>query len=185
MASQNSSSQDQRASFLPAFVRASTLHVGAAAAAASLRTELVDGGLIEEGEFNQAFAVARLTPGTILLAFYAGLGFRLGAWRGAVLALGVGSVLPSLIATSIAAAYIRFSGNPLVALGMQGARAGALAVLLWAAFHLGRPLFRQHRARSAAFAIVVLALTLTLHVPPFLTLLAAGAAGAVVFRSNP
>jgi chromate transporter len=166
-------------------VRASTLHVGAAAAAASLRAELVDSGRIGEGEFNQAFAVARLTPGTVLLALYAGLGFRLAAWRGAVLALSVGSVLPSVIATAIAAAYVRYSGNPLVTLGMQGARAGALAVFLWAAVHLGRPLLRQHRARSAAFAIVVLAVTLTGQVPPFLTLLVAGAAGGVVFHRNP
>jgi hypothetical protein len=43
---------------LPMLVRASGLHVGAAAAAASLRDDLVGGGHLSEQEFNRCYAVA-------------------------------------------------------------------------------------------------------------------------------
>ena len=56
---------------LTSFLRASSLHVGAAAAAASLRHDLIDDGSVAPADFDAAFAVARLTPGTNLLALYA------------------------------------------------------------------------------------------------------------------
>ena len=71
---------------LASFLRASTLHVGAAAAAASLREDLADQSLTSS-EFDEAYAIARLTPGTNLLAMYTLLGERLAGWRGATTAL--------------------------------------------------------------------------------------------------
>lgn len=41
------------------FVRASSLHVGAAAAAAALRKDLVETGRLASGAFDEAYAVAR------------------------------------------------------------------------------------------------------------------------------
>jgi hypothetical protein len=59
---------DERRPFpLVEFIRASSLHVGAAAAAAALR-DLVDSGRLPSGAFAEAYAVARVTPGTNLLA---------------------------------------------------------------------------------------------------------------------
>lgn len=70
----------QSRSALGAFVRASSLHIGAAAATVSLREELVrDHGLTPE-DVDAAYAVSRVTPGTNLLALYALLGHRLGGW---------------------------------------------------------------------------------------------------------
>lgn len=139
---------------------------------------------MHEAVFSESFAVARLTPGTNHLALYAALGFRLAGWRGALTTLTVGTVLPSLIATAMATAYVRYSGDPLVAQGMHGARAGAVAVLVWAVACLARPLVRKHRMRGIAFAMVVLTVALTGRVPVFLILLAAGVAGAIFFRRD-
>ena len=61
------------------FIRASSLHVGAAAAAAALRRDLVDTGRLPSASFDEAYAVARLTPGTNLLAMYTLLGEKLSA----------------------------------------------------------------------------------------------------------
>jgi chromate transporter len=165
-------------------MRASSLHIGGAAAAASLRTDLVERGHMNEAAFTESYAVARLTPGTNHLALYAALGFRLAAWRGAALTLTVGTVPPSLIATAIATLYVRYSGHPLVAQGMHGARVGAVAVLVWAVACLARPLVRKHRMGGIAFAMVVLAVALTARVPVFLILLAAGVTGAIFFRRD-
>lgn len=134
---------------LASFLRASGLHVGAAAAAAALRHDLVDRGQLTASEFDEAYAIARVTPGTNLLAMYTLLGKRLAGWRGAASALAVGTVIPAATAGLFAATYIRFSDIPLAARAMQGARAGALAVLLWAAVRLLRPQITLHRTRRA------------------------------------
>ena len=75
-------SPERRPFPLDAFVRASSLHVGAAAAAAALRRDLVDKGRLPASAFDEAYAVARVTPGTNLLAMYALLGELegRGAW---------------------------------------------------------------------------------------------------------
>jgi hypothetical protein len=67
--------RDERRAFpLVEFIRASSLHVGAVAAAAALRRDLVDSGRLPSGAFDEAYAVARLTPGTNLLAMYVYIG---------------------------------------------------------------------------------------------------------------
>ena len=89
------------------FVRASSLHVGAAAAAAALRRDLVDTGRLAGTAFDEAYTVARVTPGTNLLAMYTLLGERFAGWPGALLALGVGTLVPTIVAVTLGAAYVR------------------------------------------------------------------------------
>ena len=158
--------------------------MGAAAAAASLQQELVDPEGLSDAEFNEAYAVARLTPGTNLLALYTLLGRRLGGGPGAALALTAGTVIPSLIAVAIAAVYVGRAKDPVVAHIMQGARAGALAVFLWAAVRLTRPVFRQQGARAAIVAVVTACVFVTGLVPQFWLLVLGGIAGAAVLRSE-
>ena len=110
------------------FVRASSLHVGAAAIAAALRRDLVDNGRLPAPAFDEAYAVARVTPGTNLLAMYTLLGERFAGWRGALVALTVGALIPAVIAVVLGAAYVGYARHPLAQEVMQGARAGALAV---------------------------------------------------------
>ena len=95
-----------------AFVRASSLHVGAAAAAAALRRDLVEQGRLSASAFDEAYAVARVTPGTNLLAMYTLLGERFAGWRGALTALTVGALVPALIAVALGAAYVGYAGPP-------------------------------------------------------------------------
>ena len=168
-----------------AFVRASSLHVGAAAAAAALRRDLVDKGRLSASAFDEAYAVARLTPGTNLLAMYTLLGERFAGWRGAFGALTVGALIPALIAVALGAVYVGYAGQPLAQEVMQGARAGALAVFAWAIVRLGRPQLQQHRGRGIALAVTTLVMTLLLPIPQFVILLMAGGLGAAFMRSDP
>ena len=167
-----------------AFVRASSLHVGAAAAAAALRRDLVDKGRLSASAFDEAYAVARLTPGTNLLAMYALLGERFAGWRGALIALMVGALIPALIAVTLGAAYVGYAGHPLAEGFMQGARAGALAVFAWAIVRLGRPQLQQHRSRGVGLAFATLVMTLLVPVPQFVILIVAGGLGAAFMRTD-
>ena len=179
-------SPERRPFPLEAFVRASSLHVGAAAAAAALRRDLVDKGRLPASAFDEAYAVARLTPGTNLLAMYTLLGERFGGWSGALMpALTVGALIPALIAVALGAAYLRLAGHPLAEGVMQGARAGALAVFAWAIVRLGRPQLQQHRRRGVALALTTLVMMWLVPIPQFVILIvAAGGLGAAFMRTD-
>lgn len=167
-----------------AFLRASGLHVGAAAAAAALRRELVEQRFVTEGEFDEAYVVARVTPGTNLLAMYVLLGQRLAGWRGAAIALVAGTIVPAAIVGLIAAAYVTTAGHLLVEKAMQGARAGAFAVLLWASIRLLRPQLAHARARAVALGAVTLVVALSTTLSPFVVLLLAGGIGAISLKRH-
>ena len=164
------------------FIRASSLHVGAAAAAAALRRDLVDTGRLPGTAFDEAYAVARVTPGTNLLAMYTLLGERFAGWPGALLALAVGALVPAIVAVTLGAAYVEYADHPLAREAMQGARAGALAVFAWAVVRLLRPQLQQHRGRGIALALATLAMTLVLPIPSFVVLLVAGGLGAAFLQ---
>ena len=164
--------------------RASSLHVGAAAAAAALRQDLVDSNRLSSEEFNRCFAIARLTPGTNLLALYAAIGDRLTSWRGALACVFVGTAIPGAIAIVLAAMYLESASHPLVAKFMSGARVGALAVFFWAVVRLMRPVAASHPARAAGVAVGTVLATSTGLISPFIALLIAGGLGALVPRAT-
>jgi chromate transport protein ChrA len=168
---------------LVAFIRASSLHIGAAAAAASLRHDLVRDYGVEPHEIDTAYAVSRVTPGTNLLALYALLGHRLGGWRLAILAVAVGALVPALIAVVIALFYTEYS-TPLIVAFMKGARAGGVAVFLGAAVRLLKPQVTAQTCVMKPLAIALAAFLVAWFSPVslFVVLLLAGLAGALWLR---
>jgi len=168
---------------LPAFVRASTLHIGAAAATAALRHELVESHCVEPHEIDSAYAVSRVTPGTNLLALYALLGHRLGGWKLSVQAVAVGAVVPASVAVLIAFLYTQ-SRSPVVAAMMAGARAGGVAVFLGAAVRLLRPQLSHRPLVVMALAAGTFLVGWMTPISPFAVLLIAGVIGAVVLRTE-
>ena len=168
-------------SALGAFIRASSLHIGAAAATASLREELVKDHGLTPREVDAAYAVSRVTPGTNLLALYTLLGHRLGGWRLALQAIAVGSLVPASVAVLVAFLYSR-STSPIVADVMAGARAGGVAVFLGAAVRLLRPQLTSHPRIGPAFALTAVLGAWLLPLNLFAVLVIAGTAGAVWLR---
>jgi chromate transport protein ChrA len=168
---------------LPAFVRASTLHIGAAAATAALRHELVESHGVEPHEIDGAYAVSRVTPGTNLLALYALLGHRLGGWNLAVQAVALGAFVPASVAVLVAFLYTQ-STSSVVAAMMAGARAGGVAVFLGAAVRLLRPQLSNRPRAAIALAAGTFVVGWVTPISPFAVLLIAGVIGAVVLRTE-
>ena len=166
---------------LKAFVRASSLHIGAAAAAVSLRHDLVKDHRVDAHDIDAAYAVSRLTPGTNLLALYAVLGHRLGGWTLALQAVAVGALVPAVIAILIAFVYTEYN-SPLVAAFMKGARAGGVAVLLGAAVRLLNPQLDANVRIGMVFAVAAFLVAWLLPVSLIVVLLLAGASGALWLR---
>jgi chromate transport protein ChrA len=166
-------------SSLALFLKASSLHIGAAAATAALRDELVAAGRIHRHQIDAAYAVSRFTPGTNLLALYALLGHRLGGWSLALKAIAVGVLVPSIVALIIAWAYTHYS-SPILTAAMGGARAGGVAVLLGAAVRLLKPQLADHPRVAGVFAGTMVPWLVPVSL--FVVLLVAGATGAMLLR---
>jgi chromate transport protein ChrA len=169
------------ASPLAAFVRASSLHIGAAAAAASLRHDLANDHRVEAHDIDAAYAVSRVTPGTNLLALYAVLGHRLGGWPLALQAVAIGALVPAVMAVLIAFFYTEYS-SPVVAALMKGARAGGVAVFLGAAVRLLKPQLNASARTGTMLTVVAFLAAWFLPVSPFVVLLLAGASGVLWLR---
>lgn len=161
------------------FVRSASLHVGATAVAAALRRDLVRSGYLSDEEFDEAYAAARLTPGTTLLALYVAIGYRLGGWRGATLALLAGGTIPAVMVTVVAIAYVINSGTTIAREAMQGASAAAIGVLFASVVKLVMPVLHRHRWRGVALAIATLSVSSFSDWSVMAVLLAAGVTSVV------
>jgi chromate transporter len=117
---------------------------GGSSTVAVLQTELMDRRRwVDPETFTLAFGLARLTPGTNLLSFAAGVGWLLRGWGGALSALLAGSIPCSLIALLVTALYESWSKNPLLQIGLNGALAAAVGVMVATGWTLIRPFWNE------------------------------------------
>jgi chromate transporter len=117
---------------------------GGSATIAVLQTELIDRKKwVDREAFTLSFGLARLTPGTNLLSFGAGIGWILRGFSGAITALLAGSIPCSLIALLVTALYESWSKNRFVVVGLRGALAAAVGVTLATGWTLIRPYWKS------------------------------------------
>ena len=146
---------------------------------AALERELVERrAWLTPEQYGLAFALARLTPGTNVLAFCAGVAWRLRGWPGALAAVLLVTVPCSLLTVWLTHAYETLKANPLAAGAISGMLAAAVGMMVAAAWHLIRP---HARWRQLAGTLVLPAgaaiLSLAFAVPPIQVLALAALAG--------
>lgn len=136
---------------------------GGSATVAVLQAELVDRKQwVDRKSFSLSFGLARLTPGTNLLSFGAGIGWLLGGLRGAIVVLLAGSIPCSLVALLVTALYESWSHNRFVEVALRGALASAVGVMVATGWTLLRPFWKEVTlVRVAVFTGGALALALT------------------------
>jgi chromate transporter len=152
---------------------------GGDATAAVLRNEIVaTRGWLITIQVDLSFALSRLTPGTNLLAFCAGVGWLLYGWIGALVALVAGSAPSSLLVVVVTALYENWNRNPFMQVALRGALAAAVGVMLVTGVTLIRPYSRETSwFQLALFTGGSFVLAYFLDVPPFRVLLVAAVAG--------
>jgi chromate transport protein ChrA len=121
-----------------------TLGGGSATIAVLHRELLQKRGWVDTDAFNLSFALARLTPGTNLLAFCTAIGWLLRGWPGAVAALLAASVPCTLLVVAATGLLEYWQGNPGVAVALQGAVAAAVAITVKTCWTLVHPYFQGH-----------------------------------------
>jgi chromate transporter len=146
---------------------------------ATLQLELVERrGWISRDQHGLAFGLARVTPGTNVLAFSAATAWMARGWAGAVVAVVAASLPSALVAFALAAGYATAQSIPAVRAAMAGIAAAVVGIVVSGALRLVRPAwFGGGRARMAVLTGGSMACSHWLGWPPVPILLAAAVVG--------
>ena len=121
--------------------------------------------LVSRDTASLSYALARLTPGTNVLAYCTGIGWKMRGFPGALSALIAASVPCSVIAVLVTVLYELLIKRPAVMIAMHGAIAAAIAVMFATGWTIIRPLRRSvTKTRlvvltSAAFVLSMLGIS--------------------------
>lgn len=152
---------------------------GGSATVAVLREQtLVRRKWISELQFQLAYALSRLAPGTNLLAFSTAVGWMTRRWTGALVALAAASIPCSAIALVVTHFFDAWQKNALFRAGLTGALAAAVAVMVNTAWVLAEPHVKR-RSKTRAIVVVPAAIALTTfgQMSPFHVLVLAAIVG--------
>ncbi len=107
---------------------------------AALQREFVDRyGWLSQEEYGLSFALARVTPGTNVMAFCAATGWQILGWAGA-LAGALSPTLPSaVIAVLITVGYENWRTNALALAAINGTVAAVAGMMLATVYSLVKP----------------------------------------------
>jgi chromate transporter len=165
------------------FLRYGNLTLGGGSATiAVLKRQLMDRRRwIDADRFTLCFALARLTPGTNLLAFCAGIGWLLRGLSGALAALLAASIPCAAIVTAATALFSTWQGDAWVQAAIHGAVAAAVAVTVKTCWTIAHPHVRKGtRLRVALIAGAAFILNAGFGLPPIEVLLLAGVLGLLL-----
>ncbi len=89
---------------------------------------------LSKDRYRGLYGLARVTPGTNILALVTGIGWDFYRWPGALLGLACAAIPGAVLATLLAAGYEQAYGNPMVRrflLGAAAAVCGFIAASIW------------------------------------------------------
>lgn len=132
---------------------------------------------LPEDDFGLLYSIARLTPGTNILAFIAAMATRIQGPAGGAVAIVAGSLPASIVIWAMTIFFDVWSANRWIATAMVGAMAGVVALIASSAWTLLQPLRRD----GLAIALFVAALGAGIWqlAGPVTILLGAAAIGAL------
>jgi chromate transporter len=129
---------------------------------------------MNEKELTDVFALAETVPGAVAVNSAMMIGYRLAGTTGAAVAM-IGVCLPTfLIVLALGILYLYLQKEWWVASAMEGVRAAVIALILYAAVHIGKHARWDRKTRlllCLSFAVLLL-----LHIHPLFVI----AGGAVV-----
>lgn len=167
-----------------AFVRYANFTLGGGSATvAVLHRELLDRQRwISGDDFSLCFALARLTPGTNLLAFCTGVGWLLRGMAGAVIALLAASIPCTLIVVAATALFSHWQDNHWAQAAIHGAIAAAVAITVKTCWTIAHPHFKSGARLVALIAAAAFLLYVWGKMPAIEVLLLAGVVGSLLPR---
>lgn len=135
---------------------------------------------ISQEEFDEAVMVGQIMPGPIAVDAITHMGYRLRGWPGAIVSW-ISFILPSfLLMLALTLLYVQYGGIPQVSGIFKGLGAAVVAVIISAAWRMGKPHLKD--VRSATLMAAAMLALLLLQVNVVLLVVLAGLAGIALFR---
>jgi chromate transporter len=147
-----------------------------------MRRNAVASGWIDDSDNAVLVAASRLTPGTNVVAYCVGLGWKLRGAAGAAAALAAASIPASVVIALLSAALVEVDRYLVVRALLAVGTLVASALVLYSGWPLLRPHLRSGARPWTALIAAIAVVTLAAGATPVQTLLLAAAAGAVVRR---
>ena len=146
---------------------------------AAMHTEMVAARQwLTSEKYAVAYALARITPGTNMLAFCAGTAWELLGWPGAIAAVLAASVPAGIIVMLLTEGYDAVHSNSLAMAAVAGTLAAAVGMMGTAAWELLRPYLNRRRALPAVVICgASVLLSLRFQLPPIQVLALAAVTG--------
>jgi chromate transporter len=118
-------------------------------------------------QYGLSYGLARVTPGTNVLAFSAAAAWFMRGWRGAAAAVIAGSIPCTILVVWLTYGYQAIKDNPLTLGAIAGMLASAAGLMFAAAWNLVRPHVRRRTwLRALALAGGAAVLTAGFNVAP-------------------
>ena len=138
-------------------------------------------GWIGEDDNGLFYALARVTPGTNILAFCAATGWRLLGWTGAALAVSAVTIPAGFAVIWLTQSYEAAKANPWVSAAVGGVIAATVGIMGSAAWGLMKPGVNRARGLGLLWPLGVVALAAGIAqvfaIPPITILAVAAVAG--------
>ena len=128
---------------------------------------------LKRDQFRTLYGLARLTPGTSILALVTGIGWQLHASTGAIVALAVSTIPGSVLAALLAAAYQQVYEQPLARAFLGGTAAAVCGLIAASVWRMVAPYWSLN---SAIVFLAALALALA-GLSPFVAFIGLGVLG--------
>ena len=148
---------------------------------AALQSEMVTTNRwLSPEKYAVVYALARITPGTNVLAFCAGTAWALLGWPGALAAVAAVSVPAAVVVLLLTQGYEIWKSNALAMAAIAGTLAAAVGLMAVSAWQLLQPhLKAPRRLRALGIAGAATLLSLRFDASPVLVLALAALAGLV------
>ncbi|MBZ5594775.1 MAG: chromate transporter [Acidobacteriia bacterium] len=139
---------------------------------AALQSELVfTRRWLDEEQYALIYGLARITPGTNLVAFSAAAAWQILGWPAAVLAVLAMTVPPSAVVVLLTSGYQSWNSNPLAMAAIGGSIAAASGMMATSAWQLLEPALRRGRRwRAAIIFLASLGASLVFSMSPIAVL---------------
>ena len=114
-------------------------------------------GWISLDRFRTVYGIARITPGTSILALVTGLGWDFYRWRGALLALALSAIPGSVVAALLAAVYVQLYENDIARRFLVGTGAAVCGLIGASIWRMLQPYFKggQISGTLVVFSVVL------------------------------
>ncbi|HLN04471.1 MAG TPA: chromate transporter [Bryobacteraceae bacterium] len=148
---------------------------------AALQSELVHSrGWLNAEQYALIYGLARITPGTNLLAFSAASGWMILGWAGALSAVLSMTVPPAIIVVLLTGGYEAWNSNALAMAAIGGTLAAATGMMATSAWQLLAPqIGRGRRLRTLVIFLAALVASLRFSMSPIAVLGVAALVGLV------